>query len=964
VSDDLKGRLAEALRGRYRIEGLAGQGGMATVYRATDLKHGRAVAIKVLRPELAAVIGAERFLREIEVSARLQHPHIVPLFDSGEAAGVLYYVMPFVEGESLRDRLTREGKLSFDEAARLTREVASALRYAHERGIVHRDIKPENIMLSGGHAVVADFGIARALSAAKAGPVGQMTEVGFAIGTPTYMSPEQATASAVDARTDQYSLACVCYEMVTGNPPFLGATAPAVLAQSLSGPRPKLSKVDRTVPGSADPVLARALASDPAGRFASVQAFAAALEHAAGGGAGALAERTRLRRIAIGLPLAVAAVAALWIAFGPRRSGPVVAGAESIAVMPFTASGPGVDLMGEGMVDLLSTNLNTVGGIHAVEPRTVIARLKKTGLGAGLDLDAALGVARAVKAQAALLGSIVATGARVRLSADLYGQDGKSLAHAQVDGASDSVLTLVDELSLALVREIWRSKEPVPSLRLGALTTTSPAAMREYLVGEQRYRRSQWDSASAAFLRAIDQDSTFALAHFRLAQTIGWSGGLGAKRGQEASDAALRFAGRLPPRERSLVTAYTLFEHQRLAATDSARAYVTRYPDDVDGWFLLGETQYHSRQLVGYDPATLRAPFDSVLARDSTLTPAAIHPAEVSLQMRDQAGFERYRRVLATSGNPQENLAYQAAGDLAFGTRVADSATALAMLRYGGSLGAAIGGIFAGDPTADTIVARLEPWRQFGRLLPANGQVQFLAGRGITLAALGQFAAAAAVADTLMKVSPDQAFGVLLAPLLQGYAPRDYQPAALAPLMRPPFKSPFQIYAASIVHLNRGERAVAVRLLDSLLGHQTPNMPPQFWAITRAAKGWATMMGGDTTTGLQAMRTGLEEAGAGWNNFLTVPLRLQLGAALAQHPGTRQEGLMLLKYGLTTDIGAAPMTLLALGRAEESLGDRAAAADAYGRLLALWDKADPMLAPRVAEVRDALQRVTAEPRKP
>jgi hypothetical protein len=354
----------------------------------------------------------------------------------------------------------------------------------------------------------------------------------------------------------------------------------------------------------------------------------------------------------------------------------VLKGAESIAVLPFSTSGAGVELMGEGMVDLLSTNLNAVGGIRAADPRAVLARWKKAGGSGGADLETALAVARGVKASAALVGSIVATGSSVRMSADLYGPDGKSLGHAQVDGAADSVLTLVDELSLSLMREIWRSKEPVPSLRVSGLTTTSLAAMREYLVGEQRYRRSEWDSASAAFERAIEQDSTFALAHYRLAATIGWSASLTAKRGQDAGDAALRFAGRLPPRERSLVTAYNLFQHQRLAATDSARAYVARYPDDVDGWFLLGETQYHTRQLVGYDPGTLRAPFDSVLARDSTLTPAAIHPLEVAIQMRDKPGYERYRRVLETSGNAQENRAYRGAGEMVFGRQGTDSATA------------------------------------------------------------------------------------------------------------------------------------------------------------------------------------------------------------------------------------------------------------------------------------------------
>ncbi|HLB82808.1 MAG TPA: serine/threonine-protein kinase, partial [Gemmatimonadales bacterium] len=227
---DLLDTLRAALADRYAVEREVGHGGMATVFRAEDRKHHRAVAIKVLRADLAAVLGPDRFLREIEIAARLQHPHILPLYDSGAAAGFLYYVMPYVEGESLRDRLTREKQLPQDDALRIATEVAGALAYAHSRGVVHRDIKPENIMLSGGAAVVADFGIARAVSAA--GQSRHLTETGTIIGTPAYMSPEQATgATEIDGRSDQYSLACVLYEMLVGEPPFTGPTAQAVIAR-------------------------------------------------------------------------------------------------------------------------------------------------------------------------------------------------------------------------------------------------------------------------------------------------------------------------------------------------------------------------------------------------------------------------------------------------------------------------------------------------------------------------------------------------------------------------------------------------------------------------------------------------------------------------------------------------------------------------------------------------------------
>ncbi|NIN71146.1 MAG: protein kinase [Gemmatimonadetes bacterium] len=267
--------LKTALADRYTIEREIGSGGMATVYLAEDLKHRRKVAVKVLRPELAATLGADRFVREIEIAAQLSHPHILPLYDSGEAAGVLYYVMPYVEGESLRERLDREGRLGVDEVIRLADEIAAALSYAHERGIVHRDVKPENVMLTGGRAVVADFGIARALRVAGGE---RLTGTGLAVGTPAYMSPEQAMGQAdVDARSDVYALGCVVYEMVSGRAPFEGDTPQALLAKHAVEAVPSLRTSDPQVPLFLERAVERALAKSPDERFQAASEFAGAL---------------------------------------------------------------------------------------------------------------------------------------------------------------------------------------------------------------------------------------------------------------------------------------------------------------------------------------------------------------------------------------------------------------------------------------------------------------------------------------------------------------------------------------------------------------------------------------------------------------------------------------------------------------------------------------------------------------
>ncbi len=325
----LPARLTESLADRYRLESELGQGGMATVYLAQDIKHDRRVAVKVLRPELAAVIGAERFLAEIKTTANLQHPHILSLFDSGEAAGTVFYVMPYVEGESLRDRLAREQQLPVDEAVRIAREVADALHYAHGHGVIHRDIKPENILLHGGHALVADFGIALAVSRSEGGS--RMTETGMSLGTPHYMSPEQAMGEReITARSDVYALGCVLYEMLTGEPPFTGASAQAIVARVVTESPRSLTSQRHTVPPEVEGAVFTALEKLPADRYSTAAEFSAALlgqgptKATRAIGAAKPASPAARRNVAIaGAVAAVATVLALWGWLRPEPPPPV-----------------------------------------------------------------------------------------------------------------------------------------------------------------------------------------------------------------------------------------------------------------------------------------------------------------------------------------------------------------------------------------------------------------------------------------------------------------------------------------------------------------------------------------------------------------------------------------------------------------------------------------------------------------
>ncbi|PYO80352.1 MAG: serine/threonine protein kinase [Gemmatimonadetes bacterium] len=356
---DQRERLQAALAGHYTIDRELGHGGMAIVYLAHDVRHDRRVALKVLRPEIAAALGAERFLREIHIAAGLSHPNILPLYDSGDAGGVLYYVMPYVEGESLRDRLTREGPMPLGDALAIATETADALGHAHAHDVVHRDVKPENILLSGGHALVADFGIARAISAAGGD---QLTETGMLIGTPAYMSPEQATAQrAVDGRADIYALGCVLYEMLAGAPPFSGPSTQAVLARHALDPVPPLRTVRPELPQRLERTVLRALAKTPADRFSTAAELRAALLSAD-------APPARPRALIGVLALVVTLVAgAVYLALRRPAS---VAPPRSVAVLPFQnlSTDPSDEYFSTGMSEELTTALGKVDGLRVAAP--------------------------------------------------------------------------------------------------------------------------------------------------------------------------------------------------------------------------------------------------------------------------------------------------------------------------------------------------------------------------------------------------------------------------------------------------------------------------------------------------------------------------------------------------------------------------------------------------------------------
>ncbi|HEX6434177.1 MAG TPA: serine/threonine-protein kinase, partial [Gemmatimonadales bacterium] len=380
---ELQDQLTATLRGRYAIQREIGHGGMAVVYLARDLKHDRDVALKVLQPRLAEVLGRERFLREIRVAAQLRHPNLLPLYDSGDADGSLYYVIPYVEGGSLRDRLSRDGRLALSSALRLAREVAEALDHAHRHKVVHRDIKPENILLDEGHAVVADFGVARAVSEAIDS---EITQSGLLVGTPAYMSPEQATDEPADSRSDVYALGCVLFELLTGAPPFTGKSPLAILARRLTEAPPRLS--DRGISASPllENVIARALARDPGERFST---------------AAELAEQLATVESQLSQPQAT-----------PTRV-PAIPQVVTLAVLPFVnlSPDPESEYFSDGMTEELISALTKVKGLRVTARASAFAFK-------GKDVDVRE-IGQKLNVGAVLEGSVRRAGNRLRITAQL-----------------------------------------------------------------------------------------------------------------------------------------------------------------------------------------------------------------------------------------------------------------------------------------------------------------------------------------------------------------------------------------------------------------------------------------------------------------------------------------------------------------------------------------------------------------
>ncbi len=980
-------RLSAALIGRYAVEREVGHGGMAVVFLAQDLKHHRAVAIKVLRPDLSAALGAERFLHEIEIAARLTHPHILPLFDSGQAEDLLYYVAPY-ERESLRDRLTRERQLRLDDALMIARQVAAALAYAHGQGVIHRDIKPENILLAGGDVVVADFGIARAITAAGGE---SLTPTGVAVGTPAYMSPEQsAKEPGLDGRSDVYSLGCVLYEMLAGEPPYTGATAQAIMARRMSDPVPPLRSVRETVPADVERAIEKALAKVPADRFATAAQFAEALGQP-------VAKPRRASRAAIawiGAGAVALVVATVLVLRGlPRETVPL--DPNLIAVTPFDVRGAGLSLWSEGLVEYLSRSLDGAGEFRTVSPSVFLRGWRgRADRASARDLGARTG-ARLVVFGSLVEGGLDSVRARAALLDVVTGQ---SLAEVEVAGNTLGIDRVADALGVSLLRELGRTR-PVAAVRNAPFGAAPLPALKEFLRGEQFYRRGQYDSALAHHARAVALDSGFALAYRRMWLELTWFPATGVAF-ESRETYAFKAAGLnrgLTLRDSLLIAADSCLlaladaseldepplRHRLFATLDEA---ARRFPGDPEVWLAVGEARVHEGQPFQpfTTPPEILQAFDRAIALDSGFAPAYEHVFQLATETGHPELPRRYARAYLALRLPDD------ANGLWLAARLLDPARfrppelarlvdtigvgllwSVAVLQLGAwpdsaetatellrALPMGRRGVAGDDREADTL-----RWPQFlaqsllyrGRAREAYQVYRPLLSRA-SARPWAWFGGRLVEALALLNAIPADTVTAVIARFeAQALGPRDgWQPWAGPPNWLP------WLFA-------RGDTAALRRVIEQAdrAARSATSGPDQLrTGYTRmASQGYLAILRGDSAGALRDFDE-LTNTMCGRRGPRDCSLeKLTLARLLAARGDDRRASEVLDRW-LWTGVAWRPLVVIARlerARIAERLGDRDTAIRWYQFVVDVWRHADPELQSYVYEARQGLRRLAGEP---
>jgi tetratricopeptide (TPR) repeat protein len=950
--------LADALRDRYALDRELGRGGMATVYLARDLKHDRLVALKVLHAEIAATLGPERFQHEIKLAARLQHPHILSVHDSGEDAGRLWFTMPYVEGESLRDGLRRERQLPVEDALRITHEAALALEYAHRHDVIHRDVKPENILLlSDGSTVVTDFGIARALG----GGAEHLTQTGMVVGTPAYMSPEQATGDqALGPRTDIYSLACVLYEMLAGEPPFTGATAQAVIAKRLQGSAPKIGQVRPSAPREVEQALSRALSLVPADRFPSmaefsrslaVQAPTVPLTPAVSAGAQNTGHRFALRAAAVVSILTLGVLGARlsgWIGGSSLVAEGTLAARDQLVLTEFVDRAKD-SALAAAVTEAFRVDFSQSRLVELASADRIRAALRRMQRPDSSRLTAATGREVALREgfKAVLVGEVSRLGDGYVISSQLLGADsGQVLAgHRETAESASEIIPAVDRLSRALRRRIGESLAKVrANPPLAAVTTSSLNALRQYSLGLRAHQTGRDDDALALYESATRLDSTFAMAWQGVALVL-WNLRRDPGRQQDAQSRAYALRDRLPERER-YTTEARYFEEvlgDAPKARQAYRALLALDPQNFAALTNLGLITWFEGDLEEASELAARA-----IRADSGSLPPYTNLVDAQVTLGDFTAAE------TTLARWRERFGANASFDIQVGL----------MAHARGQYDSAT--------------------RAFRRALKAGGEPADRATASRWLAATERTRGRLAEARRLDRVAAQ----------LEGTGP-----GALRPVLN-------DVWATVSLGL---ERERAVQRLDSLLAG------PHFAALEVTARPYDDIaylyaMAGRVDRGTEVFSDGeraLEQAGPAGSGLLrnrfhrmlssgiqgTILLqqrrapeaaaafrqaRTQFGyanwlpelATALDRAGATDSALAIYQeyivssfnFRIFTDPYNLAPVLRRTGELYEARGDRTRAAATYQRFVDLWRNADPELQPQVVEVKRRLAALTAEPR--
>jgi serine/threonine-protein kinase len=893
---------------------------------------------------------------------------------AGERDGLLFFVTPFIEGESLRHRLEREKQLPVRDAVRILSELSSALEYAHERGVVHRDIKPENILLSNGLAVLADFGIAAALAgadspAAPAGGATRLTAVGTSIGTAGYMSPEQVAGDPnVDGRSDEYSLAVVGYEMLAGAPPFVRASAIATMTAHLTERAGPVSAARPETPGAVATALARALEKDPAVRFQTAREFGDALGISFTGEQTSSRQAAAPRRTRMIIAAAIATIAvagaAVWTATSTGRTSTL--DENLVAIAPFEVLDPALQMWREGMVDILATNLDGAGPLHTVPPTLSVRRWSGRA-----DKVSAATLGQKTGARIAVYGRIVSAGAdTVRLTASVLDvASGRALGDIELRESAQRMDRLADTLTVRILGELNQTRA-IGSVRQGSFGATSLTALKAFLQGEQHYRRSDWDSAAVFYRRAIEADSMFAPALRRLSNALAWNLGNGEPGGATAAYRYALLAGQrnrgLAPRESLLVAADSLAAALNLRGTErvdvitvSRRLVATleegvrRWPNDPELWHRLGDIRYHYLFFVpnGHYVDARRA-FDRSIALDSAFAPSYIHMPDLALRAQDPEAARRYIK-LYLAVNREDNHAAQVMRmtDRMLDPTPAASKEIEASLKSGGLQlgGQAISGLLTWMDSGETVIRLLrlaDSAATADGTLPEAAKRQIRATRAVALASRGHLVDAAALVDSASRtLAPDLGMLGALAP--------ERVDSLIGTITKGPPSGYWQIPVAYRWWAERGDTTRLGRALSA-----TANLPPQFASPSElaAVRAHLAMARRDTATAIR-------EFAAIPDTLCMANFCYQYRLAKAQLLSAKRmdrEAEVLLSQEFPIRGPSEVLWMLKRGRVFERLGRKPEAVDAYAYVSAAWNRADVSLQPAVKEARDGLRRLSPE----